>query len=395
VSDTIIIFVFILAFIAVFLRADFAVTLVYLFLGVFIAGRWWSRKALSSVNATRTLSKRAFQGERVLVRLEIRNTGFLPAVWLQIHDSLPAQLTVTGLFSQVISLGPGRKMNFEYMLEGRKRGYYQVGPLTFHSGDIFGFSGEQQRSLPADYLTVFPKIVPLTRVSVPSHSPLGSLRHSQPIFEDPARVKGKRNYVAGDSLRKVDWKSTAATGRLQVKMFDASVALETAIFLNLNSTEYNFRSRLDYAELAITVAASLANWITGLRQAVGLATNGLDPLQEEGLSRVLLARRGRGHLIRILDILARVQMGETVPLIQLLRKEKIHLSWGTSLILITPQIDDALFDELFQARRAGLNAVLIPCGPVAGFSEVRRQAAAFGFPLYPVLNERDLDMWRK
>ena len=54
----------------------------------------------------------------------------------------------------------------------------------------------------------------LTSLSLPSHSPLGTLRHTQPIFEDPSRVTGKRDYISGDSLRRVDWKATAATGRL-------------------------------------------------------------------------------------------------------------------------------------------------------------------------------------
>jgi len=70
------------------------------------------------------------------------------------------------------------------------------------------------------------------------------MRHQQPIFEDP-HAYGKRDYVASDSLRRVDWKASASTGRLQIKQFEPSIALQTVIFLNLNGSEYNTRNRID------------------------------------------------------------------------------------------------------------------------------------------------------
>ena len=99
--------------------------------------------------------------------------------------------------------------------------------------------------MPAQYLTVYPRIVALNSIQIPSRSPQGTMRHTQPIFEDPTRVLGKREYVAGDSLRRVDWKSTAVTGRLQVKLFEPAISLETLIFLNLNAEDYHYRSRID------------------------------------------------------------------------------------------------------------------------------------------------------
>ncbi len=117
---------------------------------------------------------------------------------------------------------------------------------------------------------------------------MGTLRHHQPIFEDPSRIFGKRPYVSGDSLRRVDWKATASTGQLQVKLFEPSIALETEIFLDLNTEAYEFHSRASATELAIVVTASLANWVVRARQSVGLVTNGLDPLAQDGLPPRLL-----------------------------------------------------------------------------------------------------------
>jgi uncharacterized protein (DUF58 family) len=395
VSDFIVLFLVVLAIIAAVLRADFVLTVIYVLLGAYLAGRAWSQRALGAVTVRRMFQERLFYGEKSTVRLEIHNPGLLPVAWLQMHESLPVELTVPAFFQQVITLGPKEKVQFTYTLEGRKRGYYALGPLMLYSGDVFGVTSGQQRRLERDYLTVYPRIIPLNRVRLPSRSPLGTLRHSLPIFEDPTRVLGKRDYVTGDSLRRVDWKATAATGRLQVKLFEPSIALETAIFLDLNAGDYAHRTRVGASELAIVVAASIANWVTAQRQAVGLATNGVDPLQAGQPPAVILPRPGRAHLIRVLESLARLQVGETFAFESLLQQESAHLSWGTTLVLITPKMDDDLFDGLFQARRSGLDIVLVPCGPVPGLSLIRQRAEYFNFPLYHILNERDLEMWQQ
>ena len=402
-GDYIFFFALVLVFLAALLRADFVLTLIYLLIGVFITGRWWSQRALNSVTARRVMPERAFLGEKIPVRLELENKSLLPVVWLQLHESIPVELRIpAGSFRRVVSLGGKSREEFKYGLEGRKRGYYAVGPLKLDSGDIFGVSGRLQRTSAPDHLIVYPKIIPLTKVKIPSHSPLGTLRHSQPVFEDPTRIQGKRDYVAGDSLRRVDWKSTAATGRLQVKLYEPSIALETAIFLDLDANAYDAYTRFSATELGIVTAASLAGYVVGLRQSVGLATNGMDPLLagEEGdiiqhCPQPIPPRRGRGHLMRLLDVLARVQVEETYPFVYMLRREIVRLPWGATLILITPRLDDDLFDGLFQAQRAGLNAVLIACGPVPGFEQIRRRATFFGFPIYHFLAERDLDIWRQ
>ena len=74
----------------------------------------------------------------------------------------------------------------------------------------------------------------------------------------------------------------------------------------------------------------MANWISAARQSVGLATNGYDPLIDASRPPLLPSRRGRGHLLRILETLARLQMVESEPISQLLRQEMVNLPWGAT-----------------------------------------------------------------
>jgi uncharacterized protein (DUF58 family) len=380
---------------AALMRDDFAITLIYLFVGAYAIGTWWSHRSLAHISFKRQFAAWAFLGEKIDIGIQINNKGWLPVLWINIQESLPVALSSFPSYEHVTTLGPRAEARYNYTLEARKRGYYPIGPLFVSTGDILGLSGTIRLQGQVQYLTVYPKIVPLTSINIPSRSPQGTLRHTQPIFEDPTRVFGKRDYITGDSLRRVDWKSSATTGRLQVKLFEPSIALETLIFLNLNAEDYQIRTRIDSTELAIVIAASVAAWVAGKQQTVGLKVNGRDPLMGDSLPQYIPPRKGQAHLMRILENLARVEMTSGTSLSEMIQQQRYHLSWGTTLLVITGLAGDDLLDELYQARRAGQNAVLILAGPSASFREISHRAGHFGIPVVSIPNERSLDIWRK
>src|SRR6266498_4027931 len=385
----------VLLLIAAFMRGDFALTLIYLVVGALVAGLWWSHRALAQVGIKRRFSTHAFLGEKVKVDLQIQNKGWLPLPWLELRETLPVALVGPNNFQSVIHLAPHAAANFEYSVEARKRGYYPIGPLAISTGDILGLNDSLQAESRAEYLVVYPKIIPFTSIEIPSHSPQGTLRHTLPLFEDPTGVFGKRGYISGDSLRRMDWKASASTGQLQVKLFEPSIVLETFVILNLNAEDYYYRSRIDATELAIVIAASISNWIVSKKQIVGMMVNGRDPLAADGKPQSIPPRKGKHHLMHLLETLARVEIIENSTLVPLIQGQRYQLAWGTTLIVITGSAGDELLDELYQARRTGQNAVLILAGRDASEESIRRRANIFGIPVFSIASERALNIWTR
>jgi uncharacterized protein (DUF58 family) len=383
----------VLLIIASFMRGDFALTLIYLVVGALVAGLWWSRRALAQVETRRQFSTHAFLGERVKIDLHVQNKGWLPILWLELRETLPVALVGPNNFQSVINLGPRADAHFEYSVDARKRGYYRIGPLSLSSGDILGLSDSLQMQSEPEALIVYPKIIPFSSMDIPSQSPQGTLRHRLPLFEDPTRVFGKRGYTSGDSLRRIDWKSSAASGRLQVKLFEPSIALETCVILNLNAEDYYFRTRIDSMELAIVIAASIANWIVGQKQVVGMLVNGRDPLSSDARPQPIPPRKGKRHMMRLLETLARVERTDNSALVPLVQEQRYQLAWGTTLIVITGEARDELLDELYQARRSGQNAIVILVGGSTSEDATRRRAKTFGISVFSMATERDLKIW--
>jgi uncharacterized protein (DUF58 family) len=388
-------FLLVLFALAAVLRVDFFFSIVYLVLFVYLLSRLWVGWTCRHLRVARRFVDHAFYGDEVTVRLDVRNAGWLPVPWLSVHESLPVQLGAPAGYRQVCGLKPRERRRFQYTLRCRKRGYYAVGPLSMETGDLLGFTKLGHMQLPLERIVVYPKVVPLQALGLPTRSPQVVLRARSPLFEDPSRIMGVRDYVRGDSPRRIHWTATASAGRLLVKQYQPAIARETLICLDLHREGYGQRQRYDASELAIVVAASVAHHIAvqeGL--PVGLTTHALDPLIERDVRFYLPPRRGRAHLVQVLEVLARAQLADRTPLSNLLRRGSADLNWGATIVVVTGQENAELLDDLVYLRRAGFAVSLILVKPGRPSAELQRRTDLTGVPICRVWNERDLELWQ-
>lgn len=356
----------------------------------------WMRQALRNLVCDRQFPARAFHGEEVTAKLVVANRGRWPILWLKLHESVPLALHVPNFVQRVVSLAPGEHTNLEYHLTCHRRGYYQLGPLDLHTGDFFDLVSEQRAASPGHPFIVYPRVVPLSRLAqnVPSQLPFGDLPSQQRIFEDPSRFFGVRDYWPGDNLRQIHWKSSARAEQLQVKRFQPAIALNTLIILNLNIEEYSLRSRATAGEMGIVVAASIAAHLIEHRQPVGLALLGADAVTGEAGLKVIPPVRGREHLMRLLEALARAELASTVSFTQVLDQASANLGWGSTAVIITPGESQHLVEALLQMRRRGFHVLCVATDSEAPFPRLRGRLEQIGVPAYWITQDQDLDVWR-
>jgi uncharacterized protein (DUF58 family) len=314
-------------------------------------------------------------------------------VWGQAGEGFPPGVSLRR-FQQVISINGRETKTLTYSFKVPKRGVYPIGPFSLIHGDLMGISKDRRITLPSQPLIVYPRVVTLSELGFPSISPLGNKKYHQPIFEDPTRPVGKRDYQRGDSLRRIDWHASAAVGQLQVKLFEPAIALETALFLDLNRLAYPQKRYIDALELAISTAASIINWVIGARESAGLYTNGKDVLENIAQPISIQPAKGYAHLMEMLEALAKVQPQETQPIETLIHEQAVRLSWGATLVVITGSAPQPLFDQLLRAQRVGLQVVMVLVGEVEGIDRLKNQAEALGIRCFSIVYGLDLKRWQ-
>jgi len=390
---------------AVFLRLDWIYYLIYVIGGIWAFSHWQTRRSLSHLLVQRRVPTRAFTGETVEAEVVMHNTSLLPLPWVRIQESVPLELQTGESYRLVASVGGRSKAVRRFHFFCHRRGYHLLGPLRLTTGDLFGFAQAAWEESEKVHIIVYPKVLTLDQIGLPSRLPFGTLRSRQRIFMDPTRMAGVRPYVSGDSMRHIHWRASAHDDTLMVKKFQPSMALTTMIALDLDQFSYPMRERQGGSEWAVVVAASLANHIISQRQETGLLTNGLDPLSA-GDANPIPGMNGQGHLMGILELLARIQLrrdadaddpmedGHISPsrfaLHNWLPNHVASLNWGTTLLLVTPHISEPLLWSLHGLNRRGLNVQVIACVRQPGFERMRKQAEAMGIGVHQTIWESDL-----
>src|SRR5512133_186855 len=210
----------------------------------------WDRYALAEVSYARRLAPtRLFAGDETDVTVEVVNAKPLPLAWLKVEDDWPGEIEMLKgrvlrshkpsrrLLHVLLSLRFYERVRRHYRLRAIQRGAFEFGPALVSSGDMFGFRVQERTYESREWLTVYPRVVPVSALGLPAAHPFGDLKAARRISDDPLRVTGVRPYVAGDSPRNLHWKATARRGELQAKVFDPGALRSAAVFVDLRTVQ--------------------------------------------------------------------------------------------------------------------------------------------------------------
>ncbi|MFH1383293.1 MAG: DUF58 domain-containing protein [Chloroflexota bacterium] len=343
----------------------------------FMAGgvaRLWGRYCLSRIDYRRRLSdNRVFFGEEVQLEIEIANRKLLPLPWLQIDDEIPEEVTLLkgsttsshkvnrAILSNLLPLSWYHGVKRRYPVRCSQRGLFTFGPARIRSGDLFGFFNRETETTSIDSLMVYPKILPLEKLGIPSKQPMGDIRTRRHISQDPILTLGVREYQYGDSLKRIHWKTTARLGQLYTRIFEPTTTVDMGIFLDVRTTNPPLWGSVPQLfELAIIASASIAKYALDEGYRVGLYVNQSRSFSDEPI-RVPPSQHTE-QLARLLEVLAQVHPTEAMPVSRLISSESRSLPWGSTIVVITAMPTEALFATLNAIKRAGRSLALILVG---------------------------------
>ncbi|REE94998.1 DUF58 domain-containing protein [Thermomonospora umbrina] len=190
------------------------------------------------------------RGEPAVGVLHVTNRGRTIRAGLAARDV--AGSTAVGV--DVPRLRPGGKRTVTYRLPTDRRGEIPVGPLRLVRADPMQLARRVREYGTPRTLLVRPRTVPLPLL------PSGRAHHLEGPTSDrapagTATFHSLREYVRGDEMRHVHWKSTARTGTLMVRqLVDASLPTTTVV---IESRPEAWPDGDDF-ELAVDAAASVA-----------------------------------------------------------------------------------------------------------------------------------------
>ena len=344
-----------------------------------------ARLALLALDVTLEVGpERLVAGETATLVVTLTNRKPLAVPWLEVSLALPegVRLVAEGVdalprASLRATIAPRRHervvLRFPILL--RDRGAYAFGPLALRSGDWLGFVQAERVVACASSLVAYPSRVALADHHRPSLRPLAETAARRGLVPDPLRFRGVRAHEAGDPRKEIHWKLSARLGALQTKLYEPATSLDAVFLVNVASYEqYWVIADPGSVELVIAATAELVRLAAGAGRQVGLVTNGIDRLTHARPRSPV--GRGPRAVGRTLEILARlgpyaVAAPETVFL-----RERGHLPWGATLVVVTPILSEGFAGAIAALRRAQHRVLTLTVTPPE--SRVAAQLRAAG-----------------
>lgn len=136
--------------------------------------------------------------------------------------------------------------------------------------------------------------------------------HRSPYHGFSVEFSEYRPYAPGDDLRYLDWKLLARSDRRYIKRFEDETNVRVQLLVDLSSSMAFGSGRSPKSEYAVTLAATIARFLSSQRDAVGLVTF------DEDIVDYIPPRHRPGHLQRLMLALERSTAGQHTGLVRAL-----------------------------------------------------------------------------
>jgi uncharacterized protein (DUF58 family) len=218
-------------------------------LGVLLAALPWLLIPMRVDADLRLRPPRTSAGETVEASVTATNRGALP-LW---QPLLRVPVGARDLWVRMPSLGRGDHARAQVLVDDLARGVLVVGPAAAVRADPLGLLHRSVRWGDARELFVRPTMVVVPTLGAGRVRDLEGTPSDRVSMADLA-FHALREYVPGDDLRHVHWRSSARAGELLVRQYHDTRRNHATVVVDADPAAYPSR---DGFELAASVAASL------------------------------------------------------------------------------------------------------------------------------------------
>jgi uncharacterized protein (DUF58 family) len=346
----------------------FAFLFYLVYLLVFVVGGSYlvTRNGLADLEAGYAVNQlQAHVGDQLRTTYTLRNTSRLPKLWLEVHNPSTLPIPLPG---RAISLGTRRERSWVARVPLARRGHFRVDPLQIRTGDPFGFFEANATVGHGLTLVVYPRIERIPRWRLRAVSLEGSRSTPVRTRQTTPLATSIRPYAPGDAFNRIHWPSTARTGEIQVKEFDLEQTADVWLFVDLERRVQRGSGDDSSVEVAVRVAAAVAERALSENRAVAVTTTGAHIIH-------LSPDRGPRQRQKILNLLAAVDGDGSTPLVEALVAGLPLLRRGMSAVIVTPAAETAWVRPLATLRPRGIGVQVMFLDP---YASLRHEVVAAG-----------------
>lgn len=178
-------------------------------------------------------SRRVTVSDTVKVDVCVDNPGRTPTT--SARGDLPIGDNHERFAIPMLAAGQSRQTTVEFTAVSRA--VLPIGPLSIRKGDPFGLIRHEKKLVDQINVFIHPQTVLLSTLNAGIPRDLEG-QPSGEIVDDDLDFYGLREYEPGDDVRNVHWLSSAKTGSLMIRQYEATRRTDTALTISVNPDDY-------------------------------------------------------------------------------------------------------------------------------------------------------------
>jgi len=316
--------------------------------------------------------ERALEGEEVDLELTIRARRAV--AWLDVELDLPgglAELRRDG--DGAIRLRASSTREFRRHVACRRWGGRLVGHVRLRARDRLGFFSYRQEVRQPLPLRVYPRPEALRRLLRPAETQAFAGNEVSRLKGDGIEFADIRPFVAGDRVRRINWRASARRGELHVNEMRPERNSDVVVFLD-TFTELADASGSSL-DMTVRAAAALIDGYLRRRDRVGLVGFG-------GTLRWLRPAMGERQLYRLIDALIDTQVVLSYAWKGLEVIPRRTLPPKSLVVAFTPLLDERSLGALLDLRGRGYDLTVIEVSPLAFVHPGRRETERLAYRMW-------------
>ncbi len=336
--------------------------------------RYLKNKLIVNLKYTRHFSEKgAYEGEELQLIETIYNRSFLPFFFIDIEYYIYNELNYDNYEidrkrnmqytrSRFYFILPFMQIRRKHSIKLLKRGYYALDTVT-----VIYSRKERRISAPAD-VYVYPKLIGIDDLPVPSSSMQGDAFSRQWLIKDPFSISGIREYRFGDPFNSINFKATARSGRMNIEGIrvnnrDFCSNRNFMIYLNFQTdTEVSIPDHIyeKLMERGLSYASALLREAFNFGYRAGFAAN---CTMLSGANQIRFPMtQGAVNYEEILCHMAQMRMSEGCSFASLLQNDVLGGLCDSEIFLLTTYMKDNLDTVVDNFHRFGNNVTVIMLG---------------------------------
>lgn len=257
--------------------------------------------------------------------------------------------------SKRISVDGRDKKSYNYEIECKYRGCYEVGIRQIYMTDFLGLFRIPCKVLNPTCVTVYPRIIPLVDFPLRDEDGASAELEREKSIGSGNLFSNIRSYVYGDSIKQVHWKISAKKQEWMIKERQSVSTSWTYIFLDLSKHTYDIETNTIIEDKLIECAVAIIYYCLRHNRPIQFIYHTHQLMRHSGTEE--------GAFCDIYKELFKLKFEAAVSLEQVLALNLVEQRGMSNQVLITSHLTYELYEQVEALMKEGCHVIVIYISP--------------------------------